>query len=662
MKKGTTYKKVKVHFEPDNVGITVERGASLLQAAIDAGVHITASCGGTGVCGTCKVLIEKGEVESSRSEKLSQEEWEQGIRQACQSRVLTDLTVNVPVESRLETAVVSWEIKMATGTAGPAEAIATGWRFKPPLNKCYVELPPPTSADNTSDLSRLLRGLKKQCSLNNVGVDLDVVRKLPRVLRKKKYRVTVTTLVKAVKTKADKRKPTIINIEPGNTSQKHFSLAFDIGTTTICGQLLDLNRGKVIAEAMTYNGQIGYGADVITRIACCQKPGGLKKLQQAVVATINQVIDELLAQSQTKAEDIGHMTIAGNTTMTHILLGINPKYIRLAPYTPTASFFPPVMASSLGINVVKHVHLFPFPSVASYVGGDIVSGVVAAGIHQRKRLTLYMDIGTNGEIVVGNSDWMVTAACSAGPAFEGGGIKHGMIATAGAIEDFDISLPDLKPEVHTIGGAKPKGICGSGLLNIIARLLEDKVISQNGKFNTDLATNRIRKGSDGYEYVLSRARETQTGRDIVITEVDIDNLIRAKAAMYAGCQTLTKSVGIACADLEQVIIAGAFGSHLDIEKSITIGLLPDIPRDRFIFVGNGSLTGSRLVSFSIDLLDDARKVAMMMTNLELSESHDFMHHYVAALFLPHTNADQFPNVSKRLAGLADSRTKGRLTV
>lgn len=662
MKKDTTCKRVRVHFEPDNVGITVERGASLLQAAIDAGVHITASCGGTGVCGTCKVLIEKGEVESSRSEKISPKEWEQGIRQACQSRVLTDLTVNVPVESRLETAVVSREIKMATGTAGPAEAIATGWRFKPPLNKCYVELPPPTSADNTSDLSRLLRGLKKQCSLNYAGVDLDVVRKLPRVLRKKKYRVTATTLVKAVKTKADKRKPTIINIEPGNTSQKHFSLAFDIGTTTICGQLLDLNRGKVIAEAMTYNGQIGYGADVITRIAYCQKPGGLKKLQQAVVATINQVIDELLAQSPTKAEDIGHMTIAGNTTMTHILLGINPEYIRLAPYTPAASFFPPVMASSLDINVVKHVHLFPFPSVASYVGGDIVSGVVAAGIHQRKRLTLYMDIGTNGEIVVGNSDWMVTAACSAGPAFEGGGIKHGMIATAGAIEDFDISLPDLEPEVHTIGGAKPKGICGSGLLNIIARLLEAKVIGQNGKFNTDLATNRIRKGSDGYEYVLSRARETQTGRDIVITEVDIDNLIRAKAAMYAGCQTLTKSVGIACADLEQVIIAGAFGSHLDIEKSITIGLLPDIPRDRFIFVGNGSLTGSRLVSFSTDLLDDARKVAMMMTNLELSESHDFMHHYVAALFLPHTNADQFPNVSKRLAGLADSRTKGRLTV
>ncbi|MDD5590819.1 MAG: ASKHA domain-containing protein [Dehalococcoidales bacterium] len=662
MKEGSAYKKVKVRFEPDNVSIVVERGANLLQAAIDAGVRVIASCGGTGVCGTCKVRIESGDVESSRSEKLSPQEWRQGIRQACRSRVLTDLIVTVPVESRLETAVVNREAKITGGSVDPAEAIATGWRFSPPLSKCYLELPPPTSADNTSDLSRLLRGLKKQCGLNHTVVALDVVKKLPSVLRKKDCRVTVTTLVKAVKTKADKREPAIINIEPGNTSQRHFALAFDIGTTTVCGQLLDLNRGEVIAEGVAYNGQVDYGADVITRISYCLKPGGLKKLQRAAVATINQIIDDLLFRSQVRVEDIGHVTIAGNTTMTHILLGINPKYIRLAPYTPAASFFPPVTARSLGINAAKHVHVFVFPSVASYVGGDIVSGVVAVGMHQRERLTLYMDIGTNGEIVVGNSEWMVTAACSAGPAFEGGGIKHGMIATTGAIEEFAISLPDLEPEIHTIGGVKPKGICGSGLLNIVAGLLEAGVIGRNGKFNTDLVTNRIRKGSDGYEYVLSWGVETQTGRDIVITEVDIDNLIRAKAAMYAGCQTLTGSVGITCADLEQIIIAGAFGSHIDIEKSITIGLLPDVPRNRFIFVGNGSLSGSRLVSYSTDLLDDARRVAMMMTGFELGESPDFMHHYVAALFLPHTNAAEFPNVSKRMSGLAGGKAKGRLAV
>jgi len=348
--------------------------------------------------------------------------------------------------------------------------------------------------------------------------------------------------------------------------------------------------------------------------------------------------------------------------MTQILLGLDPKYIRLAPYTPIANFFPPVRANSLGIKVGKQVYLFTFPSVASYVGGDIVSGIVGAGVHQRKNLTLFIDVGTNGEIVVGNSDWMVTASCSAGPAFEGGGIKHGMIATDGAIEEFNINPPNFEPGISTIGGAKPKGICGSGLINTVAGLLEAGVISQNGKFNTDLPTKRIREGTSGYEYVLSWAAETQTGKDIVITEVDIDNLIRAKAAMYAGCQTLVKSVGTTCSDLEQVIIAGAFGSHINVEKCITIGFLPDIPRNRFTFIGNGSLLGARLTSFSRDLLDDARRVASMMTNFELSENVDFTNNYVAALFLPHTNSGEFPSVSKTLAKLPKSKPKRRISV
>ena len=645
-------KKLRVHFSPDNIDITVPEGANLLEAAMSAGVHINAACGGNGVCGTCRVLIRKGEVASRQSDKISPEEYKEGYRLACQSRVQSELVVDIPIESRLETAVQAQETKVAT-----AEAIATGWSFNPPLNKCYVELPPPTLRDNVSDLSRLLRSLKRHCNLRNVSVDFDVVKGLAKAQRKRDGQVTVTTLVTAVKTEADKRKPTIIKLEPGNTSQRHYALAFDIGTTTVCGQLLDLRRGRVIAESMAYNGQIGYGADVITRIAYSQTPGGLKKLQQAVVATINQIIEELGSQGHIRTEHIGHITVAGNTTMTHILLELDPKYIRLAPYTPVASFVPPVKARSLGIGVGGHVYIFTFPAVASYVGGDIVSGVVGAGVHQRKRLTLYLDIGTNGEIVIGSSDWMVTASCSAGPAFEGGGIKHGMIAASGAIEDFDIDPKTLEPRLRTIGGESPRGICGSGLINIIAGLLEAGVIAQNGKFNTDLASKRIRQGADGYEYVLCWANETGTGKDIVISEVDIDNLIRAKAAMYAGLQTLTKSVGISPSSLEQVIIAGAFGSHIDIERSIVIGLLPDIPRDRFIYVGNGSLTGARLTSFSTDLLDDARKVAMMMTNLELSDSVDFMNNYVAALFLPHTDADEFPSVAKRLSKLPPSRLR-----
>ncbi|MEE8619421.1 MAG: ASKHA domain-containing protein, partial [Dehalococcoidales bacterium] len=415
-----------------------------------------------------------------------------------------------------------------------------------------------------------------------------------------------------------------------------------------CGQLLDLNRGKAIAQSIDYNGQISYGEDVITRIAYCQKPGGLKKLQQTVVATINKIIGELLAQSQVDIEDVGHLAVAGNTTMIQVLLGLDPKYVRLSPYTPVANFIPPVNASSLGIKVADYVHLFTFPLVASYVGGDIISGIVGAGLYQRKKMTLYIDIGTNGEVVIGNSDWMVVASCSAGPAFEGGGIKHGMVASTGAIEDFTINPSNLEPEVGTIGGTKPKGICGTGLINIVAGLFEAGVIDANGKFDIDPSSRRVRQGSDGYEYVLSRAGETQIGKDIVITEVDIDNLIRTKAALYAGYQTLIKSVGLTLADLEQVIIAGAFGSHINIEKSITIGLFPDVPRDRFVSIGNGSLLGARLASFSTDLMDDARRVARMITNFELSENTDFMNNYVAALFLPHTNTGEFPTVSKKL--------------
>ena len=652
MAKTLPNKKVKVRFNPDNVDIVVEQGENLLQAAIAAGVRIYASCGGAGTCGTCKVLIEKGQVETTRTEKLSEAEYKQGIRQACQSRIITDLTVYVPVESRLEKAVLSREQKRVS------EVLATGWRFRPPLGKFFVELPPPALEDNASDLSRLLRGLRQRYHLGNLSVDFEVVKKLAKVLRDGDWKATVTTLVTAAKPRAgDRRRPRVINVEAGDTREKYYSLAFDIGTTTVCGQLLDLNRGRIIAESIAYNGQISYGEDVITRIAYCQKPGGLEKLQQTVVATINGIIGELLAQSQVDVEHIGHIMVAGNTTMTQILLGLETKYIRLAPYTPVANFFPPVEAASLGIKVSKQAYLFTFPAVASYVGGDIVSGVVGAGVHQRKNLTFFMDIGTNGEIVIGNSDWMVTASCSAGPAFEGGGIKHGIVASEGAIEEFNINPSNLEPKISTIGGVKPKGICGSGLINIVAGLLEAKVIGQNGKFNPDLPSKRVRQGSDGYEYVLCWAPETQIGKDIVITEIDIDNLMRAKAAMYAGCQTLSKSVGIGGCDFEQVIIAGAFGSHINIEKSITIGLLPDLPLDRFVFIGNGSLLGARLTSFSTDLLDDARRVAQMMTNLELSENVDFMNNYVAALFLPHTNAKEFPTVSKRLAKLAKSKLK-----
>ena len=629
-------RKYNVHFEPDNVDIVVAPGANLMETVIAAGVHINASCGGASVCGTCNVLIKEGQVESTRTDKVSSQDYERGIRQSCQSRITSDLIVDIPVESRLEKAVLARE-KIEIASKIPA-ALAVGWQFNPPVSKLYLDLPPPTLTDNISDLSRLLRGLRQQYCPDKISVDFEVVSKLAKVLRDGDWKVTVTTLLDS------ETGATLINIEPGDTRARHCSLAFDIGTTAIRGQLLDLNRGKVLAQSIDYNRQISYGEDVISRIAWAQKTGDLKKLQRAAIATINSLIIELIEQARVEIGDIAHIVVAANTVMVQLLLGLDPKYLRLSPYVPTANTVPQVRASSLGIEVAEHVHLYTIPSVASYVGGDIVAGILGAGVYQRKPVTLYIDIGTNGEIVIGNSDWMVTASCSAGPTFEGGGVKHGMIATYGAIEGFDISPSTLEPVIYTIGNAKPKGICGSGLINIAAAMLKTGVIDQNGKFNADLPTKRLRQGEDGYEYVLAWAPETQIGKDIVFTEIDIENLIRSKAAMYAGCQTLIKSVGAKCPNVEQVIIAGTFGSNINIENAITIGLLPDLPRDRFIFIGNGSLLGARLTSFSTDLLRDGQRIANMMTNFELSENADFMGNYVAALFLPHTNADEFPSV------------------
>ena len=636
MTRGSTCNKYTVHFKPDNIDIVVDEGANLMETAVAAGVHINASCGGAGVCGTCNVLIKSGQVESTRTDKVSDKDYKKGIRQSCQSRVTSDLIVEIPAGARLEKAVLTREI--GDITTQMQAALVSGWRFDPPVKKLYLELIAPTLEDNVSDISRLLRGIKQQYKLENISVSFEVLAKIAQILRTGNWQVTATILLE------DNSNSKIINIEPGDTRTRHYSFAFDIGTTAVRGQLLDLNRGRIMAHAIDYNRQISYGEDVISRIAWSQKTGGLKRLQQAVIATINDLIKELIDSAGIEIKDVSHIVVAANTVMVQLLLGIDPKYLRLSPYVPTISTAPLLKAKSIGINTGEHVHLYAVPSVASYVGGDIVSGILGAGVHQGEESTLYIDIGTNGEIVIGNSDLMLTASCSAGPTFEGGGIKHGMIATPGAIEGFEINPSNLEPVITTIDNAKAKGICGSGLINIAAALLKAGVITQNGKFNTDLPTKRIREGEDGYEYILVKAPHTQIGKDIVITEIDMDNLIRSKAAMYAGYKTLFKSIGSRCTDVERVIIAGTFGSNINIENAITIGLLPDLPRDRFIFIGNGSLLGARLISFSVDLLRDGERVAGMMTNLELSENADFMSNYMAALFLPHTNADEFPSV------------------
>ena len=653
----------RVKFLPMDTVFNAGDGDNLLDIAMRSGVHINASCGGNGACGKCRVTLLEGNADSPPHETISPEDYRKGVRLACMTVIRGDITVEVPLESQVDRMALLRR-REAPHILSPSDVgkLVAGMEIDPAVFKRYVELPPPTAEDNIPDLARLTRELKMQRGVDVPYVDFRVLKRLAKALRTARWKVTATLA-------AVGSSYTLINVEQGNRELENYSVVLDIGTTTVCGQLLDLANCSVVrvtehmesgrdlctlSESSDYNKQISFGEDVISRIVFSGKKGGLRKLQEAVVDTINRVIEELITSAGIMADSISHVVFSGNTTMTHLLLGLDPTHIMRAPYTPTTTFFPPIRVAGLGLKLGDHVHAFAFPSVASYVGGDIVAGVLGSGMFQRSETTLFLDIGTNGEIVLGNKDWLTCASCSAGPAFEGGGIEFGMRAGKGAIEQVRINPSTYEPMILTVGKSKPMGICGSGLIDVVAELLETGLIDQRGKFERDGKSARVRAGKNGYEYVLSYAPDTRTGRDIVITESDLDNLIRTKAAVYAGCKVLLDSLGLSLGDIATVIIAGGFGHYIDLEKAITIGLLPELPPGKFIFVGNGALLGARLVSFSKEFLKEARETARKMTNIELSTNPKFMDEFVASMFLPHTDERAFPKVAERLKNIRNN--------
>ncbi len=639
--------KYKITFQPYNRTIEVEDGGILIRAALEAGVHINASCGGAGVCGKCRIILEKGEIEGGISEMLSQEDIDKGYRLACMTKVKSDLIIRVPVESYVDASVLN--VKSSTRHTAEIkpfdfEELKEEGLFIPPVEKKYLELPAPSAQDNIADLTRLINYLNITHDEHRLVVNLDVIRKIPDLLRKCDFKVTAT-IVRPVR--KDGRSQ-IVNIEPCDTRDRNYAVAMDIGTTTIYGQAIDLNEGKVLSQYGDFNGQISYGEDVISRIAFAEKEGGLEKLHKVVVGTINKILGKIIKQAEIKKDEITTITLAGNSTMTQLLLKINPTHIRLSPYVPASNFYPPFSASEIGIDLAPHTIALIYPGISSYVGGDIVAGIMGSGVYRTDKLTLYMDIGTNAEIVVGNKDWMACTACSAGPAFEGGGITFGMRASKGAIEDFSINPVTYEPMIMTKGNVKAKGICGSGLITIVAQLFEAGVIDNRGKFNRDLGTDRIRKKDDIWEYVIVKQELTSIDRDITINEPDIDNLIRAKGAMYSGALTLLEEVGLSIVDVEQVFLAGGFGSYIDLEKAMTIGLLPEMEPEKIVYIGNGSLRGCKMNALTNSFRRQVSSVVKMMTNFEMAETSSYMDHYVAALFLPHTEFNYFPRLKKRL--------------
>ena len=637
-----------VTFLPHNRTISVSKGETLIRAALQAGVHINASCGGGGVCGKCRVRLEEGAVAEGISERLSDEDIAKGYRLACLAKIDSDITVRVPVESTIDATALNQPMALrltAKIETFDINSLKEKGLFIAPVEKIYLELPPPDAVNNMPDVSRLITALHQQSGLRRLELALSMLRRLPAALRQDNFRVTVT-VVKPVR---DDGKNLIANIQAGDHSAESYALAVDIGTTTVYVQLIDLMTGEIKGERADFNGQISYGEDVISRIMYAEKPEGLATLQAVVVSTINRLVGKILDKSGINRQDIATITIAGNTTMTQLLVAVDPRYLRRAPYVPAATLYPPFLAHTIGLDLAEHTIALLFPQVSSYVGGDIVAGVMGTGMYRDDRLTLFLDIGTNAEIVIGNQDWLTCAACSAGPAFEGGGIEFGMRATKGAIEDFSLDPVTWEPMLMTINNSKPRGICGSGLLTMVALMFEMGMINNTGKFNRGLDTKRIREGDHGiWEYVLAWRDETDIDRDIALNELDIENLIRAKGAIYSGCMTLLAEVGFTMEDIERIILAGGFGSYIDLERAMTLGLLPEVDPDRVHFIGNGSLLGARMSALTNKIRYDVAEITKRMTNFELSETPSYMSNYMAAMFIPHTDIEKFPRLRDRL--------------
>ena len=618
-----------IHFLPADQSVEVADGATIAEAAQKADVFITNLCGGEGVCGKCRVQVAKGRADAEEHAKgfFSQDELMKGYVLACQTEIHDDLEIVIPPESRVDAS------KIMTG--GESQTTA-GIELNPLVKKIFLALSPPTVEDNVPDVERISRALRKQLGWQTFDIPLDCLQTLSTKLRENDWKVTVT-LAKHGKNYQ------ILQIDPFDTAKSHYGLAVDVGTTTVVAQLLDLNSGKVLDVEGCHNKQASFGEDVISRVIFACGKGGLDPVQRAVVKNINTLIARLVEKNKISREEIDVIVAAGNTTMSHLLLGLNPCSIRLAPYVPTADEFPQIRASEIGIRINPRGILETMPCVASYVGGDIVAGVLASGISEHEEVKCLIDIGTNGEIAIGNKDWLVCCSASAGPAFEGGGTRCGMRATDGAIEKVEIKEGELFYSV--IGGKKPRGVCGSGLIDCIYELVRNKIIGQDGKFHRQREDARL-DFTDGIpEYIIAHSHETETGMNVVITESDIDNLIKSKGAVFAAIKSLIDYIGLGFDMLDTLYVAGGFGSFLNIPKAVAIGLLPDIPLEKIKFIGNSSLTGARACLLSENAFETCLNISRSMTNIELSIHQPFTNEYIAALFLPHTDGKLFPSVA-----------------
>ena len=631
----------------EKVMVSTMAGENLLETARKSNVVIDAPCSGNGSCGKCRVKLLSGKLDSRQTRHISDEEYAEGWRLACCSHVAGDVEIMVPdiasaYRSRMKVADLSSPEEVRIFDESKEKVEEAGLPMKNNLRIVSVKMNPPSLDDTMPDIERLIRALQKETGIEHVRVPYSVLRRLPDVLRSSDF------VVQCVISQS-KSHVFVYEVSGSNENLIVGGLAVDIGTTSVAAVIVDMTNGKILAKASTGNGQIRYGADVINRIIESTKPGGQKRLQDAIVSeTLNPLIQQMCRAAGISPRHIFRLAVAGNATMNHLLMGINADPLRMEPYIPaffkTNSFY----ASDIHLNVHPDAHIIMAPNIGSYVGGDITAGTLVSMLWNQPHFSLFIDLGTNGELVFGNSDFMMSCACSAGPAFEGGDISCGMRATDGAIEACTIDKETMEPTFQIIGdeGQKPVGLCGSGIIDVIAELFRCGMISPKGKFIRE--GKRIKHDAYGMgSYVLAFEEEAEGTKDVEITEVDIDNFIRAKGAIFSAVRTMLKSLDFDISMIEQVYVAGGIGSGINMQNAINIGMFPDIPIEYYHYIGNSSLSGAYAMLLSTKAERKVYELAQNMTYLELSTEPGYMDEFVACCFLPHTDSSLFPSVTQK---------------
>ena len=641
--------KVTFSFEDGSMVETfANAGDNLLEVARSANVAIDAPCSGNGACGKCRVQLKSGELESKKTLHISDEEYQAGWRLSCCSKISADVNVLVPdiasaYNSRMKVADLSSKEEIAIFENAKSDIQLAGIELKNSLEVVDVLMDVPSLDDTMPDNERLTRALRKYLNINRVRIPYVVLKKLPDVLRENNFAVKCVI-------RATSDDMYVYDIFGKDEDVIIGGLAIDIGTTTVSAVLINMENGEILAKSSAGNGQIRFGADVINRIVESQKPGGQKKLQDAVIKeTINPMIHEMCKSAKFPKDHIYRMCVASNTTMNHLFAGINADPLRTEPYIPAFFKTNSLFASDVGVDINKDAHIIMAPNIGSYVGGDITAGTLVSQIWNRPEFSLFIDLGTNGELVFGNSDFMMSCACSAGPAFEGGDISCGMRATDGAIEACTIDKETMEPTYKIVGdpGTKPVGLCGSGIIDVISELYICGIINPKGKFIRE--GKRIKHDKYGMgSYILAFEEEAGSVKDVEITEVDIDNFIRAKGAIFSAIRTMLTSLDFDVSMIDDVYVAGGIGSGINMQNAVNIGMFPDIPIEKFHYIGNSSLTGAYLMLLSTPAEKKTYELAANMTYMELSTVPIYMDEFVGACFIPHTDTSMFPTVMEEV--------------